>query len=105
MYKKQLLLKLLFCPLLLLMSLSTFAQSAITGKVTDEKGNPFPGATIVIKGTSRGTNSDAYGNYKINAGSAAVLVFSAVGYAKQEIAVGSKSVINVTMTEDLQQLN
>jgi len=105
MYKKQLLLKLLFCPLLLLMSLSTFAQSAITGKVTDEKGNPFPGITIIIKGTSRGTNSDAYGNYKINAGSAAVLVFSAVGYAKQEITVGSKTVINVTMTEDLQQLN
>ncbi|WP_183574847.1 SusC/RagA family TonB-linked outer membrane protein [Mucilaginibacter sp. X5P1] len=105
MYKKQLLLKLLFCPLLLLMSLSTFAQAPITGKVTDEKGNPFPGATIVLKGTTKGTNSDANGNYKINASSTDVLVFTGVGYTKQEITVGSKSVINIAMAADLQQLN
>ncbi len=51
MYKKQLLLKLLFCPLLLLISLSSFAQVSVSGKVTDEKGNAFPGVTILIKGT------------------------------------------------------
>lgn len=105
MYKKQLLLKLLFYPLLLLISLSSFAQVSITGKVSDEKGNPFPGVTISVKGTTRGTNTDVNGHYLITAKSTDVLVFSAVGYTKQEITVGDKGVINIALTADLQQLN
>ena len=105
MYKKQLLLKLLFYPLLLLISLSSFAQVSITGRVSDEKGNPFPGVTISVKGTTRGTNSDVNGHYLITAKSTDVLVFSAVGYTKQEITVGDKGVINIALSPDLQQLN
>lgn len=105
MYRKQLLLNLLFCPLLLLMSLSAFAQQNITGKVTDEKGNPFPGVAISIKGTTRGTNTDANGSYSLNASPTDVLVFTAVGYIRNEITVGTKKSINVSLQLDQQQLN
>ena len=105
MYKKQLLLKLLFCPLLLLISLSSFAQVSVTGKVTDEKGNPFPGVTVLIKGTSNGTNTDVNGNYTIHTKNSDVLVFTSVGYARQEIAVNNRQTINVTMHEDNQSLD
>jgi hypothetical protein len=105
MYKKQLLLKLLFCPLLLLMSVSAFAQVSVSGKITDEKGDPFPGVTITIKGTSKGTNADINGSYLINAKSTDVLVFSNIGYAKQEIAVNGGGVINVSLKPDQEILN
>jgi TonB-dependent starch-binding outer membrane protein SusC len=105
MYKKQLLLNLLFCPLLLLMSLSAFAQQAVRGNVTDENGLPFPGVAVSVRGTTRGTNTDAKGNYTLNVMSSDVLVFTAVGYVKQEIAVNTKTVINVSLQQDLQQLN
>ena len=105
MYRKQLLLHLLFCPLLLLMSLSAFAQQAITGKVTDEKGAPFPGVGISIKGTTRGANTDANGNFSLTVTPTDVLVFSAVGYVRQEVPVNAKRTITITMQPDLQQLN
>jgi len=105
MYKK-LLLKLLFCPLLVLMSLTAFAQKAsVSGKVTDEKGNPFPGVTIAVKGTSTGTNSDANGDYALSAKSGDVLVFSSVGYISQEVAIKGKSVINIKLQTTNEQLN
>ena len=62
MYKKQLL-KLLFCPLFLLISAVSFAQTiSVGGKVTDAQGQALPGVTIIVKGTTRGVNSgpDAY---------------------------------------------
>lgn len=105
MYKKQLL-KLLFCPLLLLMSFSAFAQrTSVSGKVTDEKGNPFPGVTIAVKGTSTGTNSDVNGKYSLSVKSTDVLVFSSVGYIAQEVAVKGISVINIKLLPADQQLN
>ncbi|MBO9639783.1 MAG: TonB-dependent receptor plug domain-containing protein, partial [Siphonobacter aquaeclarae] len=70
----------------------------ISGKVTDEKGTGLAGATISIKGTTRGTNTDADGNYRITVpNDAATLVFSYIGYVKQEVAVGSRTVINIQM--------
>lgn len=70
----------------------------ISGKVTDEKGTGLAGATISIKGTTRGTNTDADGNYRITVpNDAATLVYSYIGYVKQEVAVGSRTVINIQM--------
>ncbi|MFD2572801.1 SusC/RagA family TonB-linked outer membrane protein [Spirosoma soli] len=70
----------------------------ITGKVTDEKGNDVAGATVTIKGTTRGTNTDGSGRFRLTvADDNAVLVFSYIGYAKQEIAVGNRSVIDVKL--------
>ncbi|HEU5291495.1 MAG TPA: SusC/RagA family TonB-linked outer membrane protein [Cyclobacteriaceae bacterium] len=77
----------------------------ISGQVTDEAGAPFPGVNIVVKGTSTGITTDADGKYAIDVPDAnSILIFSFVGYATQEIAVGSRSVINVTMTPDVEQL-
>src|SRR5882757_2817379 len=98
MNKKQLLLKLLFCPLFLLLSVAAFAQqTSVAGKITDEKGEPIPGATISVKGSSNGTNTDLNGNYAIKVTGKSVLVFSSVGFVKQEVAVNDRTIINITL--------
>ncbi len=78
----------------------SFAQeSTITGTVTDESG-PLPGVSIIIKGTTRGTETDFDGNYSIKANAGDVLVYSFIGMKKQEKTVGTASVINVVMEAD-----
>src|SRR5258708_35544413 len=105
MYKKQLL-KLIFCPLFLLLSSWAFAQKiAVTGKVTDEKGQALTGVTITIKNSTTGTNSDVNGKYALSANGSDILVFTMIGYVKQEIPVNNRSVINVTLSEDNQILS
>ncbi len=79
----------------------------VTGTVTSvEDGSPLPGVNIAIKGTTRGTTTDINGKYTIQVpDSSAVLVFSFMGYIPEEIAVGTKSVIDVAMILDIQRLN
>jgi TonB-linked SusC/RagA family outer membrane protein len=73
----------------------------ITGKVTDSSGSSLPGVSIVILGTTNGTNTDASGNYSLsNIPANSTLVFSFVGMKKQEIVIGSKTAINVVMVEE-----
>ncbi|MDD7888231.1 SusC/RagA family TonB-linked outer membrane protein [Flavivirga sp. 57AJ16] len=80
-------------------------QQQVSGKVTDEKGMPVAGATVLIKGTTKGTATDFDGSYAITVPNPEnVLVFSALGFASQEITVGSQSVINVTFIEESTQL-
>ena len=77
----------------------------ITGKVTDEKGESLPGASVVIKGTTQGTVTDFNGAYTFSVPNAdAVLVFSFMGYTTQEVIVGDRRSINVTLREDTQQI-
>lgn len=78
----------------------------VTGTVTSEEdGLGLPGVNILIKGGTQGTTTDIDGHYTIQVpGQDAVLVFSFIGYVAQEIAVGTQSVINVTMAPDVQQL-
>lgn len=77
----------------------------VTGKViSSDDGAPVPGVNVQVKGTSTGTVTDANGNYSISVGNNAVLVFSFVGYATQEVAVGSQSVIDVTLQSDVTAL-
>ena len=84
----------------------TFAQEKlVTGVVVDEAGLPLPGVNIVIKGTSTGTQTDFDGNYRITATPQNVLVFSFVGYSRQEVAVGGQSSINVTLLVDAAALD
>jgi len=85
-----------------------FAQNIrITGKVTEEStGQPMPGVTIQIKGTSQGTATDLDGSYSIQVtGPDAVLEFSFVGYAQQEITVGNKTTIDVALVESTQSID
>lgn len=73
----------------------------ISGKVTDLSGNPLPGVSIVLKGTTQGTISDANGNYSIlNVPDHAVLQFSFVGMKMQEVAVGNETTINIALSEE-----
>lgn len=83
-----------------------FQQAAVTGVVKDEAGAPLPGVNILVKGTTVGTITDGEGRYSVNiTDNAAVLIFSFIGYAEQEITVGGQSTINVTMTPDVRSLN
>ncbi|QHW00368.1 SusC/RagA family TonB-linked outer membrane protein [Spirosoma endbachense] len=83
------------------------ADILIKGKVTEsEKGEPIPGASIVLKGATKGTNTDANGAYSIAVPNEnAVLVFSFVGFEKQEITVGNRTQVNVALKNDLKELN
>ncbi|MCD6366635.1 MAG: TonB-dependent receptor, partial [Bacteroidales bacterium] len=73
-------------------------QKTITGTVTDESGQPLPGVTVLIKGTTNGTVTNTDGNYSIsNIPVDATLVFSFVGMRTQEIQVGNQSTINIKM--------
>jgi TonB-linked SusC/RagA family outer membrane protein len=73
----------------------------ISGKVTDTSGNPLPGVTVVMKGTTQGTVTDANGEYSItNIPKEATLVFSFVGMKTREVAVAGKTSISVVMAEE-----
>ena len=91
--------------LIMLAPKGVLQQITITGKVTDAEGYPLPGASIVVKGTTQGTVTDASGLYSLQVPNEdVVLVFSFVGYATQEMAVGSQRSINITMSEDTREI-
>ncbi|MCS7019559.1 MAG: TonB-dependent receptor [Cytophagales bacterium] len=93
--------------LMLFLSFQLFAQDRqISGTVTDgvEK-VPLPGVSILIKGTNSGTSTDAEGRYRINVPSGSqVLVFSFVGFATQEVEIGNRTTIDVTLMPDTKTL-
>ncbi|WP_318310520.1 SusC/RagA family TonB-linked outer membrane protein [Flagellimonas crocea] len=77
----------------------------VSGTVSDANG-PLPGASVLVKGTTNGTQTDFDGNFTLNdVASGATLVFSYIGYKTQEIAVNGQSTINVTLAEDAQALD
>lgn len=76
----------------------------ISGKVTDESGGGLPGVSILVKGTSDGTTTDADGRFSIEAPDNAILIFSFVGYNTEEVAVEGRSDITITLIPDLEQL-
>ena len=97
--------KLLAFMLALLATAGTlFAQNRVMGTVTDDIG-PVIGASVMEKGTQNGAVTDLDGNYVITVKPGATLVFSSIGYATQEIEVGSQSRINVLLKEDTEFLD
>lgn len=83
-----------------------FAQTTVQGKVTDNNGQALPGVSVVVKETSTGTSTDVNGAFSITVSkSNAVLIFSYVGYPIQEIEVGDKTTINVSLSPAAGQLN
>lgn len=96
-----------FSLLVLSIGFSANAQQArITGKVTDAAtGEGMPGASVLVKGTTRGMITDLDGNYSIEASSTDVLVFSFIGYNTVEETVGTRTTINLTLSESIQGLN
>ncbi|HTE34510.1 MAG TPA: SusC/RagA family TonB-linked outer membrane protein [Chryseolinea sp.] len=92
--------------LLLLCGASAMAQT-VTGRVTaGVDSSPLPGVSVLVKSTTTGTSTDADGRYTITVPDAnAVLVVSFIGFATQEIQVGTRTVIDVSLAEDITQLN
>lgn len=85
---------------------SVFAQRTVSGNITSaEDGSGVPGVNVVLKGTTTGTTSDLDGNYRLTVPEeGGVLIFSFIGLVSQESEIGSRSVIDVAMTSDVQEL-
>ncbi|UOY05894.1 SusC/RagA family TonB-linked outer membrane protein [Muricauda sp. SCSIO 64092] len=83
-----------------------FAQSiTVSGTVTDDFGTLLPGVNVVEKGTINGTSSDFDGNYTIEVtDSSSILVFSYIGFTPQEVVVGNRSTIDISLVTDTEQL-
>ncbi|MEO9482145.1 MAG: TonB-dependent receptor [Ekhidna sp.] len=81
----------------LLVLAQAFAQRTVSGKVTDDSGEGLPGVNVVIKGTTTGVTTDIDGNFRISVSDGDILSFSYVGFESQEVNVGTRSVIDVTM--------
>jgi TonB-linked SusC/RagA family outer membrane protein len=81
-------------------------ERTVTGKVTSqEDGSVLPGVNVVLKGTTSGTVTDADGNFTLSVPTqGAVLVFSFIGLTSQEVEVGSRAVVDVSMAADITQL-
>ena len=77
----------------------------ITGTVVDRDGEPLPGVTISVQGTTVGTVSDIDGRYSIVVPEGGSLVFSFIGFERQVVEVGGRSVINITLNEDTASLD
>ena len=93
--------------LLFLLSLASFAQDMrISGRVLDtESNNGLPGVNVLLKGTTKGVTTDANGGYTITVpGKESVLVFSFVGFIRQEVKAGNRNSISVNLTADATSL-
>ncbi len=99
---------LLYLVALLFMAGSAFGQErSVSGKITsDDAPEGLPGVNILLKGTQIGVISDANGEYKINVPSdGGTLVFTFIGYETQEVNIGTRSVISISMVSDVTQLS
>ncbi len=85
--------------LLFILNFSFAQQTRVTGKISDMNNEPLPGATVLVKGTTRGTVSGVDGMYAIEAAAGETLVFSFVGFEPKEEVVGNATVINVSLSE------
>ncbi len=87
---------------LMVISVTVFAQKQkVSGTVTDAEGEPLPGVTVIVKGTTIGTITDIDGNYTMpEVDRESELVFSFVGMIPQEIIVGDQTALSVTMASD-----
>ena len=98
-----------FCLTLFLVwfaSAGVLAQSKITGNVMDAQGLALPGVSIVVKGTTTGTVTSAEGDYTLNVARAnQTLVFSYIGFTRQEVAMNGRSSINITLASDDKMLS
>src|SRR5690606_8112663 len=76
-------------------------EQVITGTVTDQNGEPLPGVTVSVEGTTIGTATDLDGKYSLSVPEGATLVFSFIGFESQRVAAGSRTVIDVILIEDI----
>jgi TonB-linked SusC/RagA family outer membrane protein len=88
-----------------LLATSIQAQNTISGRVVSlSESSVLPGVNVIVKGTTKGTTTDQNGSYSIAASNDDILVFSFIGFLSEEVKVGSQSVIDVTLSETLEEL-
>lgn len=102
---KYLILTLLLLSLFIVQNAVGQTNVQIQGTVLDDTGFPLPGVNVVIKGTTTGTVTDLDGKYSLEVPEDATLVFTFVGFESQEIPIGGRSTIDVTLGEDLSDLD
>ncbi len=97
----------LWCALLFSGTFTSFAQErVVSGKIVAEDGTELAGVNVTVKGAGRGVISDAGGNYKISvADHTSILVFSFIGFDSQEVTVGNRTIIPVSMVTSAESLN
>jgi hypothetical protein len=89
----------LFLLLSLLFASGLWAQTiTVKGKITNETGDPVPGASILVKGSTQGVNSSDNGSFEIKAPPKGTLVVSSVGYLPREIKIGNQTTLNIQLT-------
>ncbi|WP_339925597.1 TonB-dependent receptor [uncultured Cyclobacterium sp.] len=76
----------------------------ITGSIVDENGEPLPGATIAVQGTTKGTVTDLDGNFSITVPESSTLVVSFIGYQPQTIKISNQTVLNIKLSQDASAL-
>ncbi|WP_232064515.1 SusC/RagA family TonB-linked outer membrane protein [Rhodocytophaga rosea] len=85
------------------------ADIPVRGTVKDDNGDPIPGVNVLLKGTTTGTTTDVNGGYSLNipdnAGSNGVLVFSYIGFTTEEVSIGGRTTIDISMVPDVQSLS
>ena len=96
---------LLFALLSFLFLPAIINAQTVTGKVADESGKSLGSVSVVVKGSSTGTITDASGQYTITAAPNATLLFSSIGFLNYEVSVAGRSIINVTLTSNEKSLN
>ena len=77
----------------------------VSGTVTDESGDPLPGVTVSVPGTTMGTATNLDGRYSLSVPEGSTLVFSFIGFEPQSVEVGGRSVIDVVLSEDMASLD
>lgn len=106
MTSNRLLKALAMCPVLLLFAFVAQAQKTINGKVTDEKGSPVNGASVVVKGGTIGTTTDASGNFSLTVPSSTkAITVSYVGYTPQNADVSSVSTVAISLVPDYSSMS
>lgn len=91
--------------LIMMVALPSFAQQrTVTGSVVDALGEGIPGVTVLVRGSSQGTVTDIDGKYSIDGESNDILVFSFVGFQSENETIGARSIIDVTLMEDISDM-
>lgn len=92
--------------LIIVSKTADLVEYPVSGKVTDEKGEPLIGVSVGEKGTNNGASTDAEGNYRLNVTDAnAVLVFKYIGFTTKEVNVNNQGIINVVLSQDVRSLD
>jgi len=81
-----------------------YVEVTIKGIVTEENGDPLPGATVKVEGTTAGTVTDINGNYTINVPEGSILIFSFIGFETSRVSIGNETELNIILKEDMSSL-